>query len=1326
MHFPSGSTRKTGSVQVSAPDGTLPPAGFIRNRSRDQDNAPRVCQPNAPTARLKRSGSGVSFATGPEQTTRLMAAAFGPVHLKTPLSAPSKDRPVANEPPWLAHIPHTPQQAPAQAHAVNGAHVPTDEMWTAMFGPGPTPTKSPRAGSIASPGTAHDVSTQPTIHPAECNPTPGEQASNLASALFGPLSRPRPGVNMLNASTCFLSATPSPQADHVQPARGAGTTSDTQSVGTDVHRKTSAALQVGPYSRLPPQLKCANTTTSAHALPDHVGLHTDHPSALRASKSCVSHGKTSIPASRTSSQGRASKQAMHNASKSFLTLEKIEELGRNPGCSCSNGATCCLYREDLPERMALAGQIHLLWIKFNGTAKDFHKGQALLDYMYDHQTVSVGSKKKVQFKLAPGAGTNVCPSCWRLCTGFAKENGAESTLYANTRAMFNTGIRRAVQDRVADAPSKLTNAHKNEIKVAVTAFLESWLADNSDPIPEDTAFNDHGPPRVHVDVPRKRDIWLACCEHLERHFDLGLRRNKVKDTEHPAMISMDWFLKLLNRKVNVVIHKHKKFSQCVTCFLFKQLIAKCKNPEDVAEIRAHRRKHFDTVFGERVVYHQCRAWAKENPELALSMILDAQSAWRTRGPTMPREVGSGGFPADFEAFGQQLYGCLVHALPGDDAHKGGFFGYMVDDSVRGGGNVTCEIIYKTLLNLQEQRKVWPPLLDIRLDNTTKDNKNKCVFGFMGWLVLTDVFKTVRVRYLSVGHTHEDIDALFGVLMQHLYRGQCFATIEILMDAIYESFFVTNNKHASGNRPSAKLEHLRATHNWTAWLTTACEEQGLDQANNQKPKPAVSKIEHYARRVPDSHRPHEFVFSKMHIDGIERVVVNYKHWSKDEMYWNKEPIVVFNHAPNLGDLQPALLNPKIIAPLFMCAAAPGFTDNTLFCSAKSGPGDAEGEIKSNSLKNCPRCKVHVAFGTDHKSSAMFTQSDQEAWANRWSNMTQASANDSLTAVRELRTYNRSEPRLPYAMPTCMAEPSLAYLSVEPVTYDGYTEPMYQRLLKQAGVGIAENKFQDDSTVSYAVQEVVGVKSTKKGMLEAAVIWADDTTADGGTWIPLANLNATYHREDEDAGDDDNDAEFRAPFKKAMDIELDQAVARHNWERYFGRDVDEDLDVICGFAQGRNTTAYLGVIVTVDFDEQTGFHHVRFPVAQANSLFGTALNQEADYIDLRLDTLEAVQEVGESDETIRFWVKRDYVGLPFITKHLPSLKVDALPYATKKTTKRRKLLRNMHKLPSSSSSAEDDEPIPGKPRPQPPNQKTKSKSASQYEGLMDKMRRGGLEL
>ena len=1291
-----------------------------------------LMHPSLPGPQLKRCMSNQSSNTGQARAIPgMMAAMFGPI----PTSFAT---PLANEDTNAVH-------APCEAHlAAEGKSVNTRDRV-------PPPTKNP-GGVTSNPGAIWHAMFGPVGQPVvlshnESKPVPAEtpaeqrqtasvalpeppQSHNLATKLFGHMARPpdKLSVNML-ASSMRLSkngwAAPTP----------AWSTNDR--VPENVHVSHDRATQSDPvFSK-----NASNLVNATTARDDFASV----------ARSGLSQGKSrlSIPTSKASSEGRAAKQTMHNAARVHLTLEKIEELGRNPMCKCTQGS-CCLHRDDLPERMALASVIHILWAQFNGAAQDFHKGQALLDYMYDNQAVSAGRKKKVTFKLAPGTETGICPSCWRLCAGFTKENGRESTLYAHIRALFNAGIRNAVEERVTDEPHKVTRANKNELKVAVVAFLDSWLQDNSDSIPEDTAFNDHGPPRVHVDVPRKRDIWVACCDYLDKHYQPGLGRNTIKEQDHPPMVSIDWFLKLLNTKVDVVIHKHKKFSQCVTCFLFKQLIAKCKNPEDIAEIRAHRRRHFDTVFGERVIYHQCRAWAKDNPELALSLILDAQSAWRTRGPTLPREVGSGGFPGDFEAFGQQLYGCLVHALPGDETYKGGFFGYMVDDSVKGGGNVTCEILYKTLAKLQEHRQVWPPLLDIRLDNTTKDNKNKCVFGFMGWLVLTDVFQTVRVRYLSVGHTHEDIDALFGVLMQHLYRGQCFATIEILMDAIYESFFTTNNKHASGNRPSAKLEHLRATHNWTGWLTTACEEQG---ATIGKPRslPSVSKIEHYARRVPDSHRPHEFVFSKMQVDGAQRVVVNYKHWSRDEVYWNKNPIVVFNHEPNLLDLQPALLNPKVIAPLAQCAAAPDFTDDALLCSAKAGPRDAEGESKSSLLKNCPRCKVHVAFGTEHKSSAMFTQSDKDAWARRWSEMTQASANESLCTVQELRTYNKKEPRLPFAMPTCMAGPSAAYLSVEPVTFDGYTEPMYQRLLKQAGVGITDDLFKEDSTVSYAVQEVIGVKRDKKGAIEAAVIWADDTTADGGTWIPLANLNAEFAGAAADDREDDNDADFRAPSQKRMDMQMDNAVSRHNWERYFGREVDEDLDVICGFTQGRNTTFYLGAIVTADFDEHTGFHHVLFPICQANSLFGTAPNAAADYMNLRLDTLEAVLDVGESDEAIMFWVKRDYVGLPFITKHLPSLKVGALPESSTAVAKRRKRFQSKaspkRNPPSKSSSGQesatdDDDLQPikkftnpdasssdeyeakqGKPKPKQKALKKKRTSSLQYQGLMRKMRRGG---
>ena len=973
--------------------------------------------------------------------------------------------------------------------------------------------------------------------------------------------------------------------------------------------------------------------------------------------STQSKSNCSIP-SVSASSGRAARTTMAGAAKSSLTLQKIEELGRNPKCT---GEHCkCLYRETQLDRMHMGSDIFTLWQHFNDLTPDFHKGQALLDYMHCNQTSTEGVYKKVQWKLHPGAKEQICASCWRICAGFAKPSGVESSLFSTIRGFFNAGISNARNEKLKGNSHKLSGEQKSELKVAVTAFLDTWIADNSDPIPEDTAFNDRGPPRVHVDVPRKRDIWEACCAYMKKHYGMEVGCRGEDDTPVADPISLDWFLKILNSKVNVVIHKHKKFSQCVTCFLFKQLMNKCTNAADKTEIRLHRRRHFDTVFAERVIYHQTRNWAKENPELALSMIIDAQTAWRTRGPTLPREVGSG-FPSDFEPFGQQLYGCLVHALPGDDAHKGGFFGYMVDDSVKGGGNVTCEIVYRTLAKLQEHRAVWPPLLDIRLDNTTKDNKNKCVFGFFGWLVLTNVFQKVRVRYLSVGHTHEDIDALFGVLMQHLYRGSCFATIEILMDAIYDSFFQVKTEHASGNRPSAKLEHMRATHNWTGWLTTACAERDADGRNE---KPAVRKMEKYARRVPDSHRPHEFEFSKTMVNGHLCVVVNYKHWTKDAAYWNKKPIVVFNHTPDVQNLVPALLNPKITQPLEKCVAFPGFEDATLLCCAAGGPKDSTGQASASKLKNCPRCRVAVAFDPNTKSAAMFTEADKVAWAKRFADMTQDLAEGTLPTIKELRTYNQEEPRLPYAMPACMEGPSDAYLSVEPVTYQGYTEAAYQKLLREAGVGAVNG-----SGASYAVEEVVGVHMDSKGVITAAVIWADDSSDEGGQWVPIGDLNALFYKEDS-GSEDETDEEF-APAQTPAEIEeeLERDVQKHNWHKYFGREVDEDVELICGFSKrGQTTTTNQGSLMNADYDEHTGHHQVHFPVEPADAWFRTSAQTVANhYINLRLDTLQRVSETG--NQTLRFWVKKHFVALPFIYKKLPSVEMSGTDPAPAKRAHRR---------------------------------------------------------
>jgi hypothetical protein len=55
----------------------------------------------------------------------------------------------------------------------------------------------------------------------------------------------------------------------------------------------------------------------------------------------------------------------------------------------------------------------------------------------------------------------------------------------------------------------------------------------------------------------------------------------------------------------------------------------------------------------------------------------------------------------------------------------------------------------------------PPVLNLQLDNATRNNKNHYVFSFCSLLVHRGVFWEVYINFLLVGHTHEDIDALFG-------------------------------------------------------------------------------------------------------------------------------------------------------------------------------------------------------------------------------------------------------------------------------------------------------------------------------------------------------------------------------------------------------------------------------------------------------------------------------------------------------------------------------------------------------------------------------------
>lgn len=73
-----------------------------------------------------------------------------------------------------------------------------------------------------------------------------------------------------------------------------------------------------------------------------------------------------------------------------------------------------------------------------------------------------------------------------------------------------------------------------------------------------------------------------------------------------------------------------------------------------------------------------------------------------------------------------------------------------------GGACTVELLAHTFTLLSKQVDLAEYEVHILLDNTASSNKNNTVFAFIGLLVLCKIVKYIRVMFLRVGHTHEDI------------------------------------------------------------------------------------------------------------------------------------------------------------------------------------------------------------------------------------------------------------------------------------------------------------------------------------------------------------------------------------------------------------------------------------------------------------------------------------------------------------------------------------------------------------------------------------------
>jgi hypothetical protein len=101
------------------------------------------------------------------------------------------------------------------------------------------------------------------------------------------------------------------------------------------------------------------------------------------------------------------------------------------------------------------------------------------------------------------------------------------------------------------------------------------------------------------------------------------------------------------------------------------------------------------------------------------------------------------------------------------------------NNISGNSNLNIECINRTLNKIKENQE-FPPILYIQVDGAS-NNWSKAVLSYCEIFVHKRIFKTAYISRLPVGHTHEDIDAKFGVIAIHLSRRNYFTVQEYIRE-----------------------------------------------------------------------------------------------------------------------------------------------------------------------------------------------------------------------------------------------------------------------------------------------------------------------------------------------------------------------------------------------------------------------------------------------------------------------------------------------------------------------------------------------------------------
>ena len=267
----------------------------------------------------------------------------------------------------------------------------------------------------------------------------------------------------------------------------------------------------------------------------------------------------------------------------------------------------------------------------------------------------------------------------------------------------------------------------------------------------------------------------------------------------------------------LVFRKSSQHAQCDVCNKYTQYVH-FAHADAAEKQRAAQnwQEHLRDQYRDRLIYWHLRWYAKRCstampgtiPVRICVIIIDSMDKAKCAWPQYKFRIGK-----SLEYLRRPRI-CIHLAI----AHGYCCDFFLADDEeMFHGASCFCEVLTRTLARThkicQDRGLPFPDHLVVQSDNTTSQAKNSEVAKFLAVLVSKGKFCTAVLNFLRVGHTHEDVDQVFGVLLALVLRRVKFQTpIEL---SRYIQVGMAEVVAARGEL--LNVEHLTHIRDFLAWM-----------------------------------------------------------------------------------------------------------------------------------------------------------------------------------------------------------------------------------------------------------------------------------------------------------------------------------------------------------------------------------------------------------------------------------------------------------------------------------------------------------------------------